>query len=192
MSARSAAKLINVARFVPRSAVNGPGERFVLWVQGCGLHCPGCWNPDTFSFAPRQMFRAEALFEIIRSTENIAGVTFTGGEPFAQAAALLPLAQRVRAAGMSLVVFSGHELSELRGTAARALLAETDLLISGRYTQSERDLSLPLRGSRNQQLHFLTARYGPADLALPEVEVHIANTGHVAITGFPSDELTCE
>ena len=41
---------LNLARTLPRSAANGPGERFVLWVQGCPLACPGCWNPDTWAF----------------------------------------------------------------------------------------------------------------------------------------------
>lgn len=189
MSARATPKLINVARFVARSSVNGPEERFVIWVQGCGLRCPGCWNPDTFTFAPRQLLGADELFALIRSTPGISGVTFTGGEPFAQAAALLPLARLIRKAEMSLVVFTGYELSELRSRSARALLCEIDLLISGRYVESERDLSLQLRGSANQQLHFLTQRYGPQDLAPPAVEFHIDATGQIAVTGFPTDEI---
>ena len=35
---------------LPRSAVNGPGERGVVWLQGCALHCPGCWNSSTHRF----------------------------------------------------------------------------------------------------------------------------------------------
>lgn len=185
-------RLLNVARFVPRSAVNGPGERSVLWVQGCGLRCPGCWNADTFSFAPRQLWSAEALFEIIRSTSGIEGVTFTGGEPFAQAAALLPLARLIRSAQLSLVVFTGHELSELRSVSAGALLKEIDLLISGRYVESQRDLTLPLRGSANQQVHFLTDRYGPEHLVPPSAELHIGPDGHIDITGFPDDALRAD
>ena len=192
MDAVPGSKLLNVARFVPRSAVNGPGERFVLWVQGCGLRCPGCWNPDTFSFAPRQLWSAEALFENICATSGIEGVTFTGGEPFAQAAALLPLARLIRKAQLSLVVFTGHELPELRSAAARALLEETDLLISGRYVESQRDLTLPLRGSANQQVHFLTDRYGPAQLVPPSAELHIGPDGHIDITGFPTDALRAD
>lgn len=185
-------RLLNVARYVPRSAVNGPGERFVLWVQGCGLRCPGCWNPDTHSPAPRQLYSAEALFEIIRATAGIDGVTFTGGEPFAQAAPLLPLARSIRGAGLSLVVFTGYELSELRSAPARELLGEIDLLISGRFVQSQRDLSLPLRGSANQQLHFLTERYSLAELTPPAAEIHVDADGRISLTGFPDDALRAE
>jgi hypothetical protein len=35
---------------LPRSAVNGPGERVVLWLQGCDLRCRGCWNPSSHAF----------------------------------------------------------------------------------------------------------------------------------------------
>lgn len=181
---------LNVARWVPRSAVNGPGERFVLWLQGCGLACPGCWNPDTWSFAPRQLMSVDEVVSRILATPGIEGVTFTGGEPFAQANALAPLARRIRAAGLSLMVFTGHELEELRGIPARALLAEADVLVTGRFVLAERDLTLAWRGSRNQRVLFLTDRYSEAE-ALPDsqCEFHLDDSGGVTLTGFPSDEF---
>jgi anaerobic ribonucleoside-triphosphate reductase activating protein len=187
---RGAPQLVNVARMLPRSAANGPGERFVLWLQGCGLACAGCWNPDTWSFEPRLMLSVEAIMEQVTATPGIEGVTLTGGEPFAQASALVPLVTRVRAAGLSLVVFTGHELAELGSHAARQVLAEVDVLVTGRFVLAERDLSLPLRGSRNQRVHFMTARYGERDLAAElRVEVHLDSNGGMAVTGFPPDEL---
>ena len=71
---------LNLARTLPRSAANGPGERFVLWVQGCPLACPGCWNPDTWAFERRDLRSVEDLAAVILATEGIEGVTFTGGE----------------------------------------------------------------------------------------------------------------
>ena len=50
---------LTLARTLPRSAANGPGERFVLWVQGCPLACPGCWNPDTWAFERRDLRSVE-------------------------------------------------------------------------------------------------------------------------------------
>ncbi len=187
---RAAPHLLNVARWLPRSAANGPGERFVLWLQGCGLACAGCWNPDTWSFAPRRLLTVEAILDQITATPGIEGVTLTGGEPIAQAPALVPLVRRVRAAGLSLVVFTGHELAELASHAAREVLAEVDVLVTGRFVLAERELSLPLRGSRNQQVHCLTGRYGKRDLT-PQlrVEVHLDGSGGMAVTGFPPDEL---
>ncbi|NJO00209.1 MAG: 4Fe-4S cluster-binding domain-containing protein, partial [Anaerolineales bacterium] len=39
--------LLRLHQFLPQSRVNGPGLRAVLWVQGCSLGCPGCFNPQT-------------------------------------------------------------------------------------------------------------------------------------------------
>lgn len=182
--------LLNVARWLPRSAVNGPGERFVLWLQGCGLGCAGCWNPDTWSFAPRRLMSVDEIMDQIAASAGVEGVTLTGGEPFAQAPVLLPLVRSIRAAGLSLVVFTGHELHELRSRAARAVLAEVDLLVTGRFVMAERDLTLPLRGSRNQRVVFLTDRYSERDLrGEAQVEVHIDGEGGISVTGFPPDCL---
>lgn len=182
---------LNVARWLPRSAVNGPGDRFVLWLQGCGLGCPGCWNPDTWSFAPRRLLGPTEILALIDAAHPIEGVTLSGGEPFAQAAALLPLARGIRRRGLSLFVYTGHEFEELRSPAAQALLAEIDVLVCGRYREDQRDARLRWRSSTNQRVLFLTDRYGPADIAgsQGEAEVHIAADGRVMITGLPEEEL---
>ncbi|MGE3780657.1 MAG: 4Fe-4S cluster-binding domain-containing protein [Pirellulaceae bacterium] len=49
------------------STVNGPGVRAVIWVQGCSLGCPGCWNAQTH--APLQGFRLDVLLESLIGTE---------------------------------------------------------------------------------------------------------------------------
>lgn len=181
---------LNVARTLRRSAANGPGERFVVWVQGCPLACPGCWNPDTWSFARRDVRDVEGLVDEILGVTGIEGVTFTGGEPFAQARALAEIAVRVRGAGLSVVVFTGYAPHELDGTDARSLLAHTDLLVAGRYLEDERAEGLPLRGSRNQGLHFLSDRYAPADvLGSPDAEIHLGPDGSITVTGFPCSAL---
>jgi len=179
---------VNVARWLPRSAANGPGERFVLWTQGCALACPGCWNPDTWSFAPRERMTMDAIDALVAETSGIEGVTFTGGEPFAQAAPLAELARRVRRRGLSVFVFTGHTLDEIRSPAGRALLAEVDVLVSGRFVQERRSVQLAWRGSHNQEVHFLTERYGLADMPSGEhVELHLWPDGRVVVTGFPEE-----
>ncbi len=180
---------LNVARTLPRSAANGPGERFVVWVQGCGLACPGCWNPDTWSFARREMWEVEDLVATILETEGIEGVTFTGGEPFAQARALAEVARCVKEAGLSVFVFTGHELDELSEGDQPRLLDLADVVVAGRYVEAERAAGLAWRGSSNQQVHFLTARYGPEQLkATPMAEFHLAADGSMVVTGFPVED----
>lgn len=178
---------LNVARTLRRSAANGPGERFVVWVQGCPLACPGCWNPDTWSFERRVVRDVGDLAAEILSVEDIEGVTFTGGEPFAQARTLAELARRVRRHRLSVFVFTGYELDELSSAAAKELLAVSDVLVAGRYVHEQRTLASPWLGSANQRIHFLSDRYGPADRTAA-IEIRIGSDGASTLTGFPDDE----
>lgn len=184
---------LNLARTLARSAANGPGERFVLWVQGCPLACPGCWSPDTWDFRTRSLQEVDRLAEEIGNTSGIEGVTFSGGEPFSQAPALANLASRVRERGLSVMVFTGHALAELTSRAARALLSATDILVAGRFLREQRTTGRAWVGSDNQDVHFLTGRYGPADLATaPVSEILLQSDGSLVFTGFPEDGLIAD
>jgi sulfatase maturation enzyme AslB (radical SAM superfamily) len=99
---------LNLARIIQRSAANGPGERFVIWVQGCPLACPGCWNPDTWAFQKRELRDTKSVVEEILSVDGIEGVTFTGGEPFMQARA--PCRSRTRGAGRGTLCICLHRI----------------------------------------------------------------------------------
>lgn len=177
---------LNVARALNRSAANGPGERFVVWVQGCPLACPGCWNPDTWSFERRVLRDVDELAAEILSVDGIEGVTFTGGEPFVQARALARLGRTVRNGGLSVFVFTGYDLNELSSNAARELLATSDVLVTGRYVMAERAFDVPWRGSSNQKVHFLTDRYSPTSMRdSPVLEIRINDQGTMSLTGFP-------
>lgn len=176
---------LNLARTIPRSAANGPGERFVVWTQGCDLACPGCWNPDTWAFSKRLLVNTADLTATILSTPDIEGVTLTGGEPFAQAKALAEVAQAVQQAGLTVFIFSGHELKDLTAPAHQALLQSTDVLVGGRYKEDRRNLTLPWRGSENQQVHYLTNRYSFADCRESVAEFHLGLDGRLIVTGFP-------
>ena len=167
---------LNLARTLARSAANGPGDRFIVWVQGCPLACRGCRNQDTWAFERRSL-----------TTEGIQGVTFTGGEPFVQARALAELAQLVRAAGLSVFVFTGYNIDELVHSEHRALLEVTDVVVAGRYIHEQRVSGWAWRGSANQRVHFLSDRYSVADMdEVAEVEFHLRKDGTLTVTGFPS------
>ncbi|MBL8636210.1 MAG: radical SAM protein [Myxococcales bacterium] len=181
---------LNLSRTLARSAANGPGERFVMWVQGCPLACPGCWNPDTWSFHRQSLRDTEDLVAEILTIQGIEGVTFTGGEPFMQARSLAEVGRAVRKAGLSVFIFTGYYLHELGSDAARELLAVTDVLVSGRYVESARQHGVSWRSSSNQAVHFLTDRYAHTDMERSsEAEIRINADGQVTLTGFPEEEL---
>lgn len=104
------------------------------------------------------------LAERILATEDIEGITITGGEPFLQAEGLAKLVGKVRnRRDFGVIVYTGFTLAELRkkaerDSAVRDFLAAIDLLIDGPYL-SERDDGKSLRGSDNQEVHPLTERY---------------------------------
>ena len=63
---------LRVAQVVPDTAAEGPGRRFAVWVQGCPLACPGCFNPETHDPAPRQTVPVPALAREVDLQENAA------------------------------------------------------------------------------------------------------------------------
>lgn len=183
---------INVAQWLSRSSVNGPGERFVLWVQGCPLHCPGCWNPDTWSHASRRLMAVSEIVDLIAKSGPIDGVTFTGGEPFAQACGLAVLAEHLRGIGMSLMAFTGYDIEELVEVEQKRLLGLLDIVVTGRYVRELRSDGLLWRGSSNQRVHFLTERHRACETTnahRPVAEIVIPDSGPSVVTGFPDDGL---
>lgn len=171
----------------PRSRANGPGARFVIWMQGCTLGCAGCFNPATHPHAGGALRPvAELLAEVKEAAERYAieGLTLSGGEPMQQAAASAALLAGARALGLSTLVFSGYtreEIAELPD--GPAALASLDVLVDGRYRSTER-LGEGLRGSANQRILLLSARYTLADVeATPVAEIRIGKDGELVLTG---------
>ena len=148
-------KVIRVCGIEPESIVDGPGFRYVLFVQGCPHHCHGCHNPESWAFDAGVEMTVDEVFEQIKENPNLRGVTFSGGEPFEQADALLELAGLVKAEGLTLMSYSGYTLEELQGKndpATDELLGMIDMLVDGRYVEAERNLTLIYRGSENQRV----------------------------------------
>ena len=89
------------------------------------------------------------------------GLTLSGGEPFEQAEDCLTIAKAAHANGLNVWAYTGYTMEHLRdnGTEAqKALLAEVDVLVDGRYIEDLRSLTLPWRGSRNQRVIDLKER----------------------------------
>lgn len=122
--------------------------------------------------------------------KKIEGVTFTGGEPLAQARALASLARALRAQGLTLVCYTGYEYSQiLKGIPPHGLEAVlcADILIDGLYREEEK-APLLWRGSRNQKVHFLTERYASwraeaEKKGRKSAEIQVSASG-MAITGY--------
>ncbi len=189
------------SRFLPATRAEGPGLRAAVWVQGCAVRCPGCFNPQLW--APRGGTVSDpalvaADWAAQAQAAGAEGVTLLGGEPFEQAGTLAIVAEAFRAAGMTVMTFSGHSYDDLRQWArVRAdiarLLAATDLLCDGPYLQEHPDARRPWIGSTNQSIRALTSAYADEVRAIDEsggtdrLEVRIAPDGTVGVNGWATD-----
>ena len=196
---------------LPRSTVNGPGARAVVWLQGCGLRCPGCFNPATHSFDRDRDKTVEEVAERVLACEGIEGVTFSGGEPFQQAGDLRRLCEYIkfRRPDFSIGVFSGYTIQELfcgrwhwkafdkdrwiKGdrTLFEVIKQFLDFGVFGRFRRTMACTNKPLCGSRNQDVVFFSDRYSQEDLQPQGYEVTISeNCATAIITGFPPAGIT--
>lgn len=146
--------MINLAGLVGDSIVDGPGIRMTVFCQGCPHHCEGCHNPETWSFEGGVPMEEEKVFQMIRSNPLAKGVTFSGGEPFAQAGGFAKLAGMLKENGYEVASYSGYTFEELyHGTEEqKELLNKIDILVDGRYEEANRSLTLAYRGSTNQRI----------------------------------------
>ncbi len=146
--------MLDLSGIVSDSIVDGPGIRTTVFCQGCPHHCPGCQNPETWEFGCGTAMDIQTIVQIVKSNPLCRGVTFSGGEPFAQAEGFAELAQALKAQGYEVAAYSGYTFEQLlAGTPAQKKLLQTiDVLIDGPYLAAERSLELSFRGSRNQRI----------------------------------------
>lgn len=148
-------KPLRIAGTVQDSIVDGPGIRYVIFTQGCPHGCPGCHNPQTHDFAGGREADTQEILSQIFGNPILSGVTFSGGEPFAQADALVPLAEAIKARGKHLMIYTGYLLEELLRMDApgvQRLLELADVLVDGPFLLEQRNLTLSYRGSDNQRV----------------------------------------
>ena len=146
--------MLNVSGIVSDSIVDGPGIRTTIFSQGCPHHCKGCHNPETWAFGCGTDIPVEAIVDIVKSNPLCKGVTFSGGEPFSQAAAFAKLAVLLKAEGYEVASYSGYTFEELLegSEAQQQLLSNIDILIDGRFLLEQKSLEIAFRGSRNQRI----------------------------------------
>ncbi len=184
---------MQVAQVVPCTEAEGPGRRFAVWFQGCPLRCPGCCNPEFLPFkGGTATTAAEMADRLARAREEtgVEGITLLGGEPFAHAAGAAALARAARDLGLSVMVFSGHTVEQLRDRPepeVAELLALTDILVDGPYDRDRPDAERRWIGSTNQRIHFLTPRYSFDGQWRKRNTLEIRVSGReITVNGFPA------
>lgn len=139
-----------------------PGLCVSFFTQGCPHRCPGCHNPETWNFDGGLEFTEETLNEIINglTAQNIKrDLCIMGGEPLCEENALLTFTviEQVKyyVPDTKIYIWTGYTIEELlnsKNTFIIESLRRADVLIDGPYIEAERDITLSMRGSRNQRI----------------------------------------
>lgn len=148
---------LRIAGIEPESFVDGPGIRMTIFTQGCHHNCPGCQNPQTHDFAGGHFIEIDEILSMIEENPLLDGVTFSGGDPMDQAAALVPLAREIKERGYNLVIFTGYTYENIMKLVPEKpelleLLSFADMLVDGPFIMVRKSLELKFRGSTNQRL----------------------------------------
>ena len=167
---------LRLSGVIAQSIVDGPGIRFVVFTQGCPHRCPGCHNPETHDFAGGYAALVPALLRAYDKNPLLKGITLSGGEPLAQAQALIPLLEGIRRREGDVFCYSGYTFEEIQARAKEDpawehFLSLVDVLIDGPYIEAQRDLTLRFRGSANQRILDVARSLvagGPVEAVLPD------------------------
>lgn len=154
---------MRIAGLIKNDMVDGSGFCVSLWTQGCPHHCPGCHNPETWDFKGGKTITLNKLEKEIFEALNANGVernfSVLGGEPLCEEnlydVAKIISKVRHNFPDRKIFVWTGYtyeELKEKNNSVLNALFNDIDILIDGRFEIDNRDVTLWLRGSRNQRV----------------------------------------
>ncbi len=100
--------MLNIHSYESMGTFDGPGLRLVVFLQGCPFRCLYCANPDTIEFKGGKATPDDEIVQMAMSQRAFfgkrGGVTFSGGEPTAQAEALVPVVRRLKEAGIHVCI----------------------------------------------------------------------------------------
>ena len=139
-----------------------PGVSVTFYTQGCPHHCSGCHNPETWNFEGGKEFTPEVIDEILEAlTANniMRSLAIQGGEPLCVENEFLTLlivkTVKEKFPDIKVYIWTGYYFNSLPNTTyIKQILELTDCLIDGPYIEEERDITLPMRGSRNQNIIY--------------------------------------
>ena len=142
--------------------INGEGVCVSLWVQGCPHHCKGCHNPEQWDFNGGNEIDIDILINEILLAIEANGIqrnfSILGGEPMAQRniSNTLYILEQIKKhfPNIKIYVWTGYTIEELLSLYNKEILQNIDVLIDGRFILEERDITLKLRGSKNQRILY--------------------------------------
>lgn len=140
--------------------VDGEGICVSLWTQGCPHRCPGCHNPETWDYqGGTEIDMGELTTKVIQAIEKNGvkrNLSILGGEPLCphNIDFVISLVNIVRTLfpDIKIFIWTGYRLEDLQEKYQQSLFDKIDVLIDGPFIMAERDITLKLRGSKNQRV----------------------------------------
>lgn len=148
----------------PDTIVDGEGIRYAIYLSGCNHRCKGCHNPESWTPTRGELLTDQRVEEIIQDIKNnplLNGITFSGGDPFYNPEAFLPLIKKIKEnTQLNIWCYTGYTYEALYtlSSTVREILNYIDVLVDGPFILSQRSPFLPFTGSLNQRI--LPLRHG--------------------------------
>lgn len=127
------------------------GFTYSIFFSGCDHHCDGCFSPQTWNYENGKEYSVEELFNNINNSRH-KNVSLIGGDPFyvKNRNQVIELIKLIKLhTNKTLYVWTGYSAEEVSEWIDLSLI---DYLIEGKFDIKQRDIRLPLRGSKNQRI----------------------------------------
>ncbi len=152
------------AGLITNDFANGTGVCVSFWTQGCPHRCPGCHNPETWDFDGGKELPTDIKGQIIKAicaNGIIRNFSILGGEPLCpqnlEEVDNIITSVRTAFPHIKIFIWTGYTLEELqkiKNFHIINILSQIDVLIDGLYKEDEKDITLELRGSKNQRILY--------------------------------------
>ncbi len=181
---------MRISHWLCPTKAGGPGERLMLWLQGCRRGCPGCVSPELQPVDGGTYITPDLLADILGEEMRATGVqalTLSGGEPLDQIEEVVALLARLKP--RDCLLYTGYSLEEATAMPAFPRLKQyLTVIITDPYIEALND-GRALRGSSNQRVMVLKPEflkrykeYGSKDRPME----YVASGDTIYFTGLPS------
>lgn len=134
---------------------NGPGVRVSLFVSGCRNKCKGCFNRESWDFNFGKKFTISTLTNLLLALDKpyISGLTILGGDPLEpeNLPTVTSICRTIKTINDSknIWIYTGYLYEDFQNL---ELFDYVDVVVDGKFIESEKDISLQFRGSKNQKI----------------------------------------